>query len=123
VRRSFGVFAVVLTGAGSALLARAGIFPWQLGQQTSVMFGLIFLGAAAYFTCGAADPHWGNAAGQLAGFLAYDLVLIAPYLEHFRTARGGSLISLIIYIAFLLYSGTLAAYYLFASDATRISLK
>jgi hypothetical protein len=75
------------SAAGSALLSRVSIFPWQLGQQTSVMFGLIFLGA--------------------------------PCLERFRTARGGSLISLIIYIAFLLYSGTLAACYLFASNQTR----
>ena len=86
------------------------------------MFGLIFLGAATYFVYGALDPHWGNAVGQLAGFLAYDLVLLAPFLEHFGTAQGGSLISLIIYVAFLVYSGTLASYYLFASNATRLRL-
>ena len=120
VRLSFGVFAMVLIGAGGALLLHASIFPWQLGQETSVMFGLIFLGAATYFICGVLDPHWGNAVGQLAGFLAYDLVLLAPYIERFSTAQGGSLISLIIYVAFLVYSGTLASYYLFASKATRI---
>jgi hypothetical protein len=120
VRVSFGVFAMILVGAGVALLLHANIFPWRLGPETSVMFGLTFLGAAAYFIYGALDPHWGNAVGQLAGFLAYDLVLLAPYLEHFSTAKGGSLVSLIIYVAFLVYSGTLASYYLFASDATRI---
>ena len=120
VRLSFGAFAMILTGAGAALVAHAGIFPWQLGQETSVMFGLIFLGAATYFTYGALDPHWGNAVRQLAGFLAYDLVLLAPFLEHFSAARGGSLVSLIIYVAFLVYSGALASYYLFASNATRI---
>ena len=122
VRLSFGAFAMILIGAGVALVLHASIFPWQLGQETSVMFGLIFLGAATYFVYGALDPHWGNAVGQLAGFLAYDLVLLAPFLEHFVTARGGSLVSLIIYVAFLVYSGTLASYYLFASDATRIRL-
>jgi hypothetical protein len=122
VRLSFGVFAMVLIGAGGALLLHVSIFPWQLGQETSVMFGLIFLGAATYFICGVLDPHWGNAVGQLAGFLAYDLVLLAPYIERFSTAQGGSLISLIIYVAFLVYSGTLASYYLFASKATRIRL-
>jgi hypothetical protein len=122
VRLSFGVFAMVLVGAGGALLLHVSIFPWQLGQETSVMFGLIFLGAATYFICGVLDPHWGNAVGQLAGFLAYDLVLLAPYIERFSTAQGGSLISLIIYVAFLVYSGTLASYYLFASKATRIRL-
>jgi hypothetical protein len=120
VRLSFVVFATILIGAGVALLLHARIFPWQLGQETSVMFGLIFLGAATYFIYGALDPHWGNAIGQLAGFLAYDLVLLAPFLEHFSAARGGSLVSLIIYVAFLVYSGALASYYLFASNATRI---
>lgn len=122
VRVSFGAFAVVLTGAAVGLLVHASIFPWQLGQETSVMFGLVFLGAATYFSYGVLDPHWGNAVGQLAGFLAYDLVLLAPFLERFTTARGGSLASLIIYVAFLLYSGALASYYLFASNATRIRL-
>ena len=122
VRLSFGAFAIILTGAGIALLLHAGIFPWRLGAETSVMFGLVFLGAATYFTYGVLDPHWGNAVGQLAGFLAYDLVLLAPFLAHFTAARGGSLVSLIIYIAFLVYSGALASYYLFASDQTRIRL-
>jgi hypothetical protein len=122
VRLSFGAFAMILIGAGGALLLHAGIFPWRLGQETSVMFGLIFLGAATYFIYGALDPHWGNAVGQLAGFLAYDLVLLAPFLERFSTAQGGSLISLIIYVAFLVYSGMLASYYLFASNPTRIRL-
>ena len=63
------------------------------------MFGLVFLGAATYFIYGALDPNWGNA-----------------------VAQGGSLVSLIIYVAFLVYSGTLASYYLFASKATRIRL-
>ncbi len=122
VRLSFGAFAIILVGAGAALLVHASIFPWRLGPQTSVMFGLTFLGAATYFIYGALDPHWGNAVGQLAGFLAYDLVLLAPFLEHFSTARGGSLVSLTIYVAFLVYSGTLASYYLFAAKATRIRL-
>ncbi len=122
VRVSFGAFAIILIGAGIALLLHASIFPWQLGAETSVMFGLIFLGAATYFIYGVLDPHWGNAIGQLAGFLAYDLVLLAPFLARFNTARGGSLVSLIIYIAFLVYSGALASYYLFASDQTRIRL-
>jgi hypothetical protein len=122
VRLSFGAFAAILIGAGVALLLQASIFPWQLGPETSVMFGLIFLGAATYFIYGALDPHWGNAVGQLAGFLAYDLVLLAPFFEHFNIAHGGSLVSLIIYVAFLVYSGTLASYYLFASKATQIRL-
>jgi hypothetical protein len=39
-----------------------------------------------------------------------------------RFSSRGSLVSLIIYVAFLVYSGTLASYYLFAAKATRIRL-
>jgi hypothetical protein len=122
VRISFGAFAVILIGVATGLMLHVDIFPWKLGEESSVMFGLIFLGAATYFVYGVLDPHWGNAVGQLAGFLAYDLVLLAPFFQHFSTATGGALVSLIIYIAFLLYSGALGAYYLLASDATRIRL-
>ena len=122
VRLSFAAFAVILTGAAAALLCHASIFPWPLGRETSVMFGLIFLGAATYFIYGTLDPHWSNAVGQLAGFLAYDVVLLAPFSGHFSTVRGGSLVSLAVYVAFLVYSGTLASYYLFVSNTTRIRL-
>jgi hypothetical protein len=120
VRLSFAAFAIILVAAAVALILHANIFPWRLGEQTSVMFGVTFLGAAAYFVYGALDPHWGNAVGQLAGFLAYDLVLLAPFFGHFGSVQGGSLVSLIIYVAFLVYSGALASYYLFASGTTRI---
>ena len=122
VRLSFGAFAIILVGAAVSLILHANIFPWRLSEETSVMFGLIFLGAAAYFVYGALDPHWGNAVGQLTGFLAYDLVLLAPFFGHFGSVQGGSLVSLIIYVAFLVYSGALASYYLFASSATRIRI-
>ncbi len=122
VRISFGAFAVILIAVATGLVLHVDIFPWKLGEESSVMFGIIFLGAATYFVYGVLDPHWGNAVGQLAGFLAYDLVLLAPFLGHFGTATGGSLVSLIIYVAFLLYSGVLGSYYLFAAKATRLRL-
>jgi hypothetical protein len=120
VRRSFAAFAVILTAVGIALICRADIFPWTLPSESSVMFGLVYLGAAVYFLYGVLRPHWANAVGQLAGFLAYDLVLLAPFLEHFGVAQGGNLISLVVYVALVLYSGGLAAYYLFVHEATRV---
>ena len=68
----------ILIAAGTALVFHADIFPWALGAETSVIFGFIYLGAAAYFLYGVLDPRWPNAQGQLVGFLAYDLVLIGP---------------------------------------------
>lgn len=120
VRLSFAAFAVMLIGAGLALVFQADIFPWELGDESSVMFGLIYLGAAAYFIWGFLHPAWPNAAGQLIGFLAYDLVLIGPFVDQFSVASGGQLTSLIVYTAFVLYSGSLAVHYLFFAEETRL---
>jgi hypothetical protein len=120
VRASFAAFAVMLVAAGAALVFHADIFPWELGPESSVMFGFIYLGAAAYFVWGFLHPLWSNAAGQLIGFLAYDLVLIGPFVDHFGTASGGQVTSLVVYTAFVVYSGALAAYYLFFCPATRL---
>jgi hypothetical protein len=119
VRASFGVFALALVAFGTALVVHADVFPWDLGDEASVMFGFIYLGAAAYFVWGWLHPAWPNAQGQLVGFLAYDLVLLGPFIDQFGEVSGGKLTSLIVYTAFLLYSGGLAAYYLFVSPQTR----
>jgi hypothetical protein len=122
VRFSFAVFVVVLVGVATALAFHANIFPWPLGPETSVMFGFAYFGAAVYFTCGFLEPRWNNAAGQLAGFLVYDLLLLAPFFDHFKAVHGGQLTSLLIYVALLLYSGGLATYYLFLAPQTRMRL-
>jgi hypothetical protein len=122
VRASFALFALILTAAGMALVFHADIFPWALGAETSVIFGFIYLGAAAYFVYGVLDPRWPNAQGQLVGFLAYDLVLIGPFVDRFDEVSGGELTSLIVYTAFVAYSGALAIYYLFVSPSTRVKL-
>ena len=95
--------------AGAIDLA-ADIFRWALGDETSVMFGFIYLGAAASFIWGFSAPDPAERDGQLVGFLAYDLVLIAPFADQFSEVSGGPLTSLIVYTAFVVYSGALAAY-------------
>ena len=119
-RGSFAAFAAILVGAGTALLLHADIFPWPLTAESSVMFGFVYLGAAVYFIHGFLAPRWSNAAGQLAGFLVYDVILLGPFCAHFADATGGELVSLIIYTAFLIYSGAIAVYYLFLDPATRV---
>lgn len=120
VRVSFGVFAAVLFVTALALIARRpNIFPWPLSGDNSVMYGWIFLGAMCYFLYGLVVPNWSNARGQLIGFLAYDVVLIAPFITHFRAVQPQMLTSLIIYTAVVSYSGLLALYYLFLYQATR----
>jgi hypothetical protein len=119
VRGSFALLAAILIGAGTALVFKADIFPWDLRAETSVIFGFIYLGAAVFFIYGFLQPYWSNAAPQLIGFLAYDLVLIGPFVDRFDEVSGRQLLSLTIYTAVLVLSGALAFHYLFLSDRTR----
>jgi hypothetical protein len=119
VKASFWIFAAALLLAGGALILRKPIFPWTLNPDSSVIFGCIFLGDACYFLHGLLRPRWHHAAGQLLSFLAYDLVLIFPFLALFETVESDHLFSLILYVAVLIYSGGLAVYYLFVNPQTR----
>lgn len=115
VRISFAIFTAALFAAGGALVFGLPIFPWALNRDSSVIFGIIFLGDAFYFLYGLLRPSWHNAKGQLLSFLAYDLVLIFPFLKLFASVEPFRLVNLVVYIAVLLFSGALAVYYLFVS--------
>jgi hypothetical protein len=120
VKISFGVFAVVLTAVALALILQAPtIFPWPLDPRSSVLFGWIFMGAMTYFVYAILRPSWHNTKGQLLGFLAYDLVLIVPYVRHFANVKPEHLLSLVIYLTVIVYSGLLAVYYLVVNPSTR----
>ena len=120
VKFSFVIFIAVLLLASTLLILRAAvIFPWPLKPESSVIFGLIFLGAAFYFLTALLSSEWNSARGQLLGFLAYDLVLIGPFLAHFNTVNPDHRLSLIIYTLVLVYSGALAIYFLFINKRTR----
>ncbi len=119
VKASFGIFVAVLVLAGVSLIFRAQIFPWALNPDTSVIVGCIFLGDACYFLYGLLYPRWNNALGQLLSFLAYDLVLIVPFLLLFNTVAPESMLSLIVYVIVIIYSGVLAAYFLCFNSHTR----
>ena len=120
VHISFVVFVVLLVLVGSGILLQIpNVFAWKLSPTSSVLLGWFFLGAACYFLYGLVRPSWPKACGQLWAFLAYDLVLIVPYLLRFAIASPVQLPSLIINTAVLLYSGTLAVYYLLINKATR----
>jgi hypothetical protein len=117
----FAVFVAVLVLAGSLLVLRLpDILPWPVTPELSVVGGLIFLGAAVYFGYGLVRPGWTNAGGQLAGFLAYDLVLILPFLARLPGIPDKWRFSLVAYTAVLVVSGALAAWYLFISRETRL---
>ncbi len=118
---AFGFFLVALVAVGGALvLGTPNILPWQVTPEISVICGLIFLGAAAYFAFGLWHRRWSNAGGQLSGFLAYDVVLILPFLSRFPSIPDKWRVSLSLYIAVLVVSGVIAAWYLFIDRRTRM---
>lgn len=119
VRISFGAFIVALLIVGSQLVQGSQTtLPWDVTTEAAVVYGWFFIGAAAYFVYGLLRPRWHNAAGQLAGFLAYDLVLIVPLLVLLAGISDERRPSLLIYIAVVALSGLLAIYYLFLAPAT-----
>ena len=102
---------------GVALVLRLDVFPWPLDRDTSIIYGAIFLGSAVYFTYGLTRPVWGNAKGQLLGFLAYDLVLIVPFVRLWFSVPS---LSLAIYLAVIVTSALLAIWYLALSPRYRL---
>jgi hypothetical protein len=119
VRISFGVFIASLFLAGGALLFQVPIFPWTLNPDSSVIFGCIFIGDAFYFLYGLLRPRWENAFGQLLSFLAYDLVLIVPFVLLFNTVPPERQFNLFVYVVVLIYSSALAIYFLLIKPQTR----
>ena len=120
VRGSFVAFVLALVFVSVRLFLRIPTLPWPLTPELSVIAGCLFLGAAAYFVYGLLRPSWANAGGQLAGFLAYDLVLIGPLLSRLSTIDPEFRTALIIYLVVVIYSGLLAIYYLFINRPTRL---
>lgn len=117
VRVAFGIFALGLLAVGTMLGLGYDVFPWPLDYETSVIYGLVFLGSAVYFAYGLQRPVWGNAKGQLLGFLAYDLVLIVPFIRLWLAVPS---LSLAIYLAVIAASALLAIWYLALSPRYRL---
>lgn len=120
VRWSFVVFIFALLIVSVRLIFKTpNVIPWTITPELSLVIGWIFFGAATYFAYALLRPSWANSAGQLAGFLAYDVVLIIPFLKRLPTTTPEHQMGLVIYTAVVLYSGLLAIYYLFIHEPTR----
>jgi hypothetical protein len=124
VRAAFAVFILALVPVGTALVVQVpNILPWAVTPELSTLFGLMFLGAAAYFAFGLSDRRWENAGGQLAGFLAYDLVLALPFITRLPTIDAALLPNLVLYTLVVVGSGILAFYYLVGHAPTRLRIR
>jgi hypothetical protein len=121
VRLAFIFFVIALWIVGGRLaLQIPGSIPWSITPELSVVIGWMFLGASAYFVYGLLRPSWANAAGQLMGFLAYDLVLIVPFLARLATVTPEHRLGHFIYTGVVVLSGLVAIYYLFIHPPTRM---
>jgi len=121
VKWSFVIFIIALIFVSVQLFFQIpNVIPWKITPELSVVIGCMFFGAVIYFLYGLYRPSWANAAGQLLAFLAYDLVLIVPFLQRLPTVIPEHRIGQIVYIAVLIYSGLLAIYFLFIHAPTRL---
>jgi hypothetical protein len=121
VRVAFVVFVLALWATGGALVAgNLNVLPWHVTPDVARVYGFIFLGASSYFLYGLIIPRWSNAAGQLLGFLAYDLVLIVPFAIYFRHVPPERLLNHLVYTAVVVASGVLAVLYCFIHPRTRL---
>jgi len=109
-----------LVGVGVALLLKAKVLPWPLSDELSVISGSLFLGAATYLGYSLLRPSWANTGGQLAAFLAYDVVLIYPLFTRLPDVDSEFRINLFVYSAVIAYSALLATYYLLVDPRTRV---
>lgn len=120
LRFSFVIYSAVLLIVGGNLLRQPDvIFPWPLNDDTSVIFGWMFIGDAFYFLYALLFPVWANAKAPLWSFLLYDLVLIGPFLNHFNQVKPEHRNSLIVYTIVLIYSALISIYYLFINRQSR----
>ena len=108
-RLSCAIFAAALLGAALALILGAPhVFPWPLAPTTARAFGAIFLGLSLAYGLSAWWADRDMALVAMLGFLAYDLVLLPPFLAHFGTVKPEHLLSLTVYVAVLVYSAIVA---------------
>jgi hypothetical protein len=118
---SFGLFIIALLVVSIQLILKVpNVLPWKITPELSVVIGWMFIGAAMYFVYGLLRPSWLNAAGQLVGFLAYDVILIVPFLQRLPTITPEHRNGQIVYTAVVIFSGLIAIYYLFIHRSTRL---
>lgn len=121
LRWSFVAFIITLAlSGGQLILQRPNILPWKLTPELSTIFGWAFVGSIPYFLYGLYRPGWSNAGGHLLGFLVYDLILIVPFAIRLPTLPPEQTLSMIIYLAVIVFSGGLAIYYLAINKETRL---
>ena len=116
------LYILILIPAGSALILRQpGIMPWPIKAETSMLYGWVFVAAAWSFAYPLLRPQVEHIRVGLFGFLAYDAVLLVPFMRHFESVRPELRMSLTLYVVALAASAAISIHYLFVSRATRVN--
>src|SRR5215207_5998996 len=123
LRRAIGVMTLFVGITSLSLIVfKYNILPWDGTTIFGIVYGLLFVGTGAALLYALVRNRWEIVAPQLLGFLAYDLVLIPPFIDFFSQVRPDKLPGLIMYFCFVVGSAILAIYYLFFDVRTRITL-
>jgi hypothetical protein len=121
VRWTFAALLAILLIAGAQMiLGRPNILPWDLTPDLSAIFGWLFLSSTVFFGYSLLRPGWANAAGNLAAFLVYDMVLLLPFVQRLPGVAPQHRISMILYVVVLVSTAVIAIYYLFINRKTRV---
>ena len=118
---AFASEVLVLAGAGILLTLKVpNTLPWNLSQESSVLYGWVFLGLAFYYLYAVLNSQWTHAQGPLLGFLVYDLVLFAPLFARYGNLQPEHVRGQVAASAIIIFSAALGVYYLFVNPATRL---
>lgn len=120
-RAFLGVLAVTLLLTGIAMLLRTpDIMPWAIDRASMQLIGALFVGDAAFFLYAVARPAWPNAAAAWLAFVVYDIVIVAPLLQHFSAVQDQQRLSLTVHVAVVLATLLVGLFALFVNRSTRI---
>jgi hypothetical protein len=115
---------LVLAGAGILLIFKVpNTLPWNLSQESSVLYGWVFLGLAFYYLYAVLNPQWIHALGPLLGFLVYDLVLFSPLFARFGNLQPEHVPGQVAASVIIIFSAALGVYYLFVNPDTRLGTR
>ena len=113
-RWSCVAFALALAVVAGALIAgQDNVFPWVLHSETSVLFGLIFVGLSVAYALTALRNERGSGIVTLLGFLVYDALLLPRFMPLLPSIPPERLPSLVAYCAVLGFSAVVAVDFLF----------
>jgi hypothetical protein len=122
MRAWFVLYVLILVPGGVALLWHVpGVMPWPLKPESSSVYGWILLSAVCSFVYPLLRPHVEYVYVGLLGFLAYDLVLLPPFVRHFGAVPPAFHTTLVVYTSVLALTAAISLWYLLISPHTRVA--